>query len=98
VTKKEDARVNAYGLLYDFTNYGQDPMVWRYQADNLRRAAEVVYEIVERDYAADPPVVEHLRSDPIYKYLVVMAVENLLKGIMIYDDPSLVKQDKIATR
>lgn len=95
MTKKEDARVNVYGLPYDFTNYGRDPMVWGYQADNLKRAAEAVYAIVERDYAADPPVVEHLRSDPVYKYLVGMAIENLLKGIMIYDNPSLVTQNKI---
>ena len=95
MNKKTDARINANGQPYDFMNYGRDPMVWWSQADSLKRAAEAVYEKVKQEYAADPPVVEHQRSDSIYKYLVGMAIENLLKGIMIADDPSLVKQDDI---
>ncbi len=93
--KKTDARVNIYGQPYDFTNYGRDPMVWSYEADNLRRAAEAVFAIVKQEYAADPPMVEHQRIDPVYKYLVGMAIENLLKAIMIYDDPSLITQSNI---
>lgn len=83
-------------LIDDFVKSGQHPLMWYYQADKLRRASEAVYEIVQKEFCAEPPVSYILRTEPIYRYLAGMAIENLLKGIMVSNDPSLVQYDTIS--
>jgi hypothetical protein len=96
-TKGQDKKSTPDGrLIDDFEKRGQHPLMWYYQADKLRKASEAVYGIVQEELNAEPPVSYFLCTEPIYRYLTGMAIENLLKGIMVCDDPGLVQYDVIS--
>jgi len=74
-----------------FTEKGRDVQEWLYLADSLHNVAKAAFEQAKKDRQLDS-----MRwSDSVYKYLVGMTLENLLKGIMIANDPSLIKQDEM---
>lgn len=95
--KTEDKTPNGRPI-YDYTEYGREPFTWYYQADNMRKASEALFGRVQEEFNADPPVSYRNRTEPIYRYLVGMAIERLLKGIMVYNDPDLVHYGKISEK
>jgi hypothetical protein len=69
-------------------------MEWSYQAEVLRRAAMAVFEQAKKDRRDG--VDRFLWVDTAYKYLAGIALENVLKAIMLRDDPCLVGKYKIS--
>ncbi len=69
----------------------QEPYAWQSHADELKRAADAVVERYERD---ELPVITYLYMDSVYVYLMGMAIENLLKGILVAKRPELIKLEK----
>jgi hypothetical protein len=78
----------------DFVWCGQDAMSWASQAQILQFAARAVLQRAKEDL--ETGVSEERRVDAVYKSLAGMALENLLKAIMVRDDPSLVGKYRIA--
>lgn len=74
----------------NFVLVGRDPWSWLYEASLLRKAADTALLQVKTDENADR--VEKGWIDPVYKYLVGITIENLLKGIIIADHPALISE------
>jgi len=74
-----------------FMKKGQDVQEWLSLASSLRNIAKAAFKQAKEDRQLSSME----WSDPIYKYLVGLTLENLLKGIMIANDPCLIKQRKI---
>jgi hypothetical protein len=94
VQTPESVKLNAKGRPYNFQSIGQSPLLWAYQAQNLRRVADKAFELAKDDLKNN--VIAWLRVDLIYKFLAGMALENLLKGIMIVDDADLVMKRSLS--
>lgn len=77
----------------DFARIARDPGVWLSQATTLRRAAALVYEDLDeaiRDRRlAQPATRERRLLIGPFMLLSGMAIENLLKGVLILRDPSI---------
>jgi hypothetical protein len=63
---------------------------WKIVADQFYRASELLFIQIEKDNSSDhatariPP-----QLDQIYFFLIGMCLENLIKGILIYQNPNL---------
>jgi hypothetical protein len=84
----ESVKLNAKGKPLNFQSIGQEPLLWGYQAQNLKRVADNAFQLAKEDLKNMRTAWD--RVDLIYKFLAGAALENLLKGIMIMDHPSLV--------
>lgn len=69
-------------------------MLWAFQANNLKRVAENALKLAKRDIKEK--LTAYHRVDLLNKFLVSVALENLLKGIMIIDDPNLVRRRSLS--
>ena len=65
----------------NYARRGRDPYHWAVQADNLHEAAIAVFKQIMQDRADQKA--ESMWIDDVYKYLVGITLENLLKAIMI---------------
>jgi hypothetical protein len=85
---KEEAEKWEQFYRANYVALGRDPHWWLFQAQLLKKAADVVLEQVKIDEDSD--VVQTGWITNIWKYLVGMSVENILKGIIIAgaDDPA----------
>jgi hypothetical protein len=77
----------------NYARRGRDPYHWAVQADNLHDAAIAVFKQIMQDRADQKA--ESMWIDDVYKYLVGITLENLLKAIMIRDDKSLVSEHEL---
>jgi septum formation topological specificity factor MinE len=91
IDKAEDIKRN---WPRDFIKNGRNPLSWSYQAEALKAAAKAVLEQAEKDRAN--AITPWRWVDPVYKYLVGMALENLLKAIMVREDPCLVGKYRLS--
>lgn len=82
----------------DFQISGREPLMWLGSAKRLRRAADLlVPEITEilRQYGHRGARSEEVFLVFPYLMLCGMAVENLLKGILVAGDPGVVEPDRL---
>jgi|GEM_PF-1210795 hypothetical protein len=77
----------------DFVLIGREPLYWMYQAESFARVARLAFNQAKEDRKAG--VTAERWVDGVYKYLACLALENLLKAIMINDDKCLVSKRKI---
>ncbi len=94
VQTPESVKLNAKGKPWNFQSTGQEPLLWGYQAQNLKRVADNAFQLAKEDLKLN--LVGWDRVDLIYKFLAGAALENLLKGIMIIDDPTLVRERSLS--
>jgi hypothetical protein len=78
----------------NFMKKGRDIHEWLNQAEKLHKMAEAGFKQTKEDRQLSSTE----WSDSIYKYLVGITLENLLKGIMIAGDPGLIKQHSMDTK
>jgi hypothetical protein len=93
VETPESVKVDNQGNPYGFQAMGQSPLQWGYHAESLRRVAEKAFELA-KESPIDLPGWH--RIDLVYKFLAEAAIEDLLKGIMVADNPDLVKRDRLS--
>ncbi|MGD0171634.1 MAG: hypothetical protein ABSB81_05880 [Halobacteriota archaeon] len=89
-----------------FQEIGQEPLTWLIQARKLKIAADIILTqikkddvLLERIHASELSSEGTIyRLDAVYMYLAGMALENLLKGILVIRHPQLVAEDSIGPR
>jgi hypothetical protein len=78
----------------NFILLGRDPHGWLFCAQLLKKSADLAQTQVLID--KDASTVQAGWINSIYKYLAGITIENLLKGIIIADHPTLISKDKIS--
>jgi hypothetical protein len=76
---------------FAYSRIGRSIIYWRNQAQNLSDAAQVAFDDAIKSRKSTK--VESTWIDSVYKYLAGMAIENLLKAIMIRKNQCLVRID-----
>lgn len=84
------------------------PLHWMSKAQQLHRAAGVLFETIEKDFVKLGQLSSLLTDDPnaqlpphepyllqIFVFLSALSVENLLKGILVRGKPELVSKGKL---
>ena len=85
------------GLMYQAI--GQDPLLWLEQAQFLRFSARVILSELKGIWH-ESQVENEIRQKKLgfvqsYMMLSAMAIENLIKGVIIKGNPNIVRQDDV---
>lgn len=83
---------------HEFQTTGQEPGIWLGEAQQLKRAADVVLAELNEILSVYPygrASYEDLSLFKAYMLLSGIALENLVKGILVCRDPSIVGNDKV---
>ncbi len=83
---------------HEFQRTGQEPGIWLGEALQLKRAAELVLAELNGVLSVYPhgrASYEDLSLFKAYMLLSGIAIENLVKGILVCRDPSIVGNDKV---
>ncbi|MGA7077025.1 MAG: hypothetical protein WBZ42_10885 [Halobacteriota archaeon] len=89
-------------IVANYSDVAQNWSIWAHQARKLKRAAEIILVQVRKDIETGLPDPEEretflellLPLDAVYLSLIGMALENLLKGICVLNDPSLIDSER----
>ena len=84
------------------------PLHWERKARSLHRACQLLYPAVEGEFQEVRDLARHLKSKPeasvpeappsvfdVFFFLAALAAENLLKGLLVHQDPSVISSGKL---
>src|SRR5689334_7798945 len=82
-----------------FESIGQDSLHWLAQAKGSKMIADTILPLLQQELSVPPafPGTQQKRLAYVGSYMLLtgLAFENVIKGILIGRDPSLVKKEKI---
>ena len=93
-------------LLNKFKKTASEPLNWLYSAHVLKRGADALYVEIHKGWQTflrykygepkpPPEMFEQLQLNPTYMLLAGYALENLLKGLYVAKNPSIVKNGRL---
>lgn len=95
------------GKAENYDNAGKQPVNWMPKAAQINRAARIIFKIVEKDFnkLSRQSRLDNDKSveiEPTYPFLMdvfiflaALAIENLLKGILMISKPGLISGGKL---